>query len=517
MSVVLPDRFLQNQICTLCKLYLSCGPVKSYRNGVIHEVKCGRCSRDKDGGGFSQYNAIAEKIWFPCINRFDGCGQLLTYQETTKHELTCPASKIHCPLCPEVNVCYIPLSLVNHFKSSHWKNVLNEPLIKLSPNMNQFYIYCNVTKNIFVLIHMVVNDVHLTLKVMSSRTNRVEYLIRIFNGKSSRENSEVFSSHLMKCQDFDDDSAEFSVSVNLIGNVQRLECKFELFLDTQHMLQFHAIKPKEEINNDNDEVEIQYVHDSSKLPTRQLPDMFMDDLFRSKFGKTHLSSYDLSRDQKSIVDSSSGVSVMITCNFCENYLAVSGRYKNIFFCASCSYSVCGQCHSYGICTVCPRCSLPHLRRSGEMARHYSLNFFCKFQCGRYYKAWDLLEHEDCCALNSHRRLTDKENIWRYFGEKKQDNDTFQRSNSILYDPSRFSKDGRIFVVTRDDIRFVVEHKYQQKDNTYKCVVSHNYDNVNVLTKICENEKYRKSDCNFFILLKNEFTFFTVILKMFLSD
>ncbi|XP_066151871.1 uncharacterized protein [Euwallacea fornicatus] len=513
MNVVLPDQILQNQICSLCKLYLSCGPVKSYRDGVIHEVKCGRCSRNKDGGGFSQYNVIAEKVFFPCINRFDGCGHLLRYQETSEHELTCLSSKIRCPLCPAVNVHYVPLALANHFKFNHWKNNLNKPLIKLSSNMNQFYIHCNAAKNIFVLIHVVINDTHLTFKVMSSRTNRVEYRIRIFNGKSREENSAVFSSHLMKCQDFDDDSAGFSVSANLIANVQGLECKFELSLVAQHMLQL----PKVKNVDDNNEVDIEYVQDSSELPAKQLPELFMDDMFRSKFGKTHLSSYGLSGDQKSIVDGTSGVSVMITCNFCENYLAVSGRYKKIFFCASCSYSVCGQCHSYGICKVCPRCSLPHLRRSGEMARHYSLNFFCKFRCGQYFKAWDLLEHEDRCALNNHRGLTDTENIWRYFKEKKEENDTFQTSNSILFDPSRFSKDGRIFVVTRDDVRFMIEHKYQQQSNICKCIVRHKYDNVEVLTKICENEKYKKSDCTLYIPFKSEFAFFTVVFEIHFSD
>ncbi|XP_050501311.1 uncharacterized protein LOC126881220 [Diabrotica virgifera virgifera] len=125
MAFIIPDKILEPLICTFCHKYLSVKPVTVYRN---RDVECGRCTQaDKQNqriGVESLYGRIAETCLFKCINRFDGCRELLTYSQVVDHEKIC-LEKIHkCPICYEEVTSFL---ILRHFNSNHKDAVLNSP------------------------------------------------------------------------------------------------------------------------------------------------------------------------------------------------------------------------------------------------------------------------------------------------------------------------------------------------------------------------------------------------------
>jgi len=113
----LPEQALQQLICFSCKKYLSVFPIKVYPN---KNVKCGRCcdSNEDDGGTVSHlYEHIAKQIGFPCVNRFEGCKEVLGPNEMKKHEKTCLSDDYQCPICADFNGP--SFNLLNHMKINH--------------------------------------------------------------------------------------------------------------------------------------------------------------------------------------------------------------------------------------------------------------------------------------------------------------------------------------------------------------------------------------------------------------
>ncbi|XP_028136114.1 uncharacterized protein LOC114330889 [Diabrotica virgifera virgifera] len=127
-------------------------------------MQCGRCNHDNEQSNHkseaveSQYGKIAENSLFKCINRFDGCRELLKYSEVQDHEQVC-LKKIHrCPICYEEMAS---LLLLPHFHSNHKDAILDCPafIFKLNnhletPNAytyqegdNLFFLYVNYRKS----------------------------------------------------------------------------------------------------------------------------------------------------------------------------------------------------------------------------------------------------------------------------------------------------------------------------------------------------------------------------------
>uniref|UniRef100_A0A6P7FMM2 Uncharacterized protein LOC114330888 isoform X1 n=1 Tax=Diabrotica virgifera virgifera TaxID=50390 RepID=A0A6P7FMM2_DIAVI len=128
MAFILPDNILETLLCNFCHKYLSVKPVKVYPNRLM---QCGRCNENEEHSNHimlqaveSQYGKIAENILFKCINRFDGCRELLRYSEVQDHEQVC-LKKIHkCPICFEEMASFLVL---RHFRSNHKDAILDFP------------------------------------------------------------------------------------------------------------------------------------------------------------------------------------------------------------------------------------------------------------------------------------------------------------------------------------------------------------------------------------------------------
>ncbi|XP_050516892.1 uncharacterized protein LOC114332058 [Diabrotica virgifera virgifera] len=147
MAFILPDNILETLLCSFCHKYLSVKPTKVYPNRLI---QCGRCVDKKEQEQSihdfeaveSQYGKIAENILFKCVNRFDGCRELLTYSQVKDHEQVC-LEKIHeCPICGEEMASFF---LLRHFDSNHKDAILDCPAFVFKLNdlleMPSVYIY----------------------------------------------------------------------------------------------------------------------------------------------------------------------------------------------------------------------------------------------------------------------------------------------------------------------------------------------------------------------------------------
>ncbi|KAG5883399.1 hypothetical protein JTB14_031288 [Gonioctena quinquepunctata] len=130
---ILPDQILDNMNCDFCHKILSIAPVKVYRNG---ERKCGRCSEVDDNGVVSRYGLIANHCLFKCVNRFDGCRELLTFSDVAEHESKCKSKTIVCPLCPRIE--NVPIfMLIKHFEDNHQGCFLATPSFKVDVTATQ--------------------------------------------------------------------------------------------------------------------------------------------------------------------------------------------------------------------------------------------------------------------------------------------------------------------------------------------------------------------------------------------
>ncbi|XP_028137569.1 uncharacterized protein LOC114332060 isoform X3 [Diabrotica virgifera virgifera] len=154
MAFILPDNILETLLCSFCHKYLSVKPTKVYPNRLI---QCGRCVDKKEQAihNFeaveSQYGKIAENILFKCVNRFDGCRELLTYSQVKDHEQVC-LEKVHeCPICGEEMASFF---LLRHFDSNHKDAILDCPAFVFKLNdlleMPSVYIY-HEEDNLFFL------------------------------------------------------------------------------------------------------------------------------------------------------------------------------------------------------------------------------------------------------------------------------------------------------------------------------------------------------------------------------
>uniref|UniRef100_A0A6P7HF91 Uncharacterized protein LOC114347965 n=1 Tax=Diabrotica virgifera virgifera TaxID=50390 RepID=A0A6P7HF91_DIAVI len=90
-------------------------------------------NKPRTGGVESLYGKMIETCLFKCINRFDGCRELLTYSQVLDHEKVC-VGKIHkCPICNEEVTSFL---MVRHFISNHKDAILDCPAFVF--NMNNY-------------------------------------------------------------------------------------------------------------------------------------------------------------------------------------------------------------------------------------------------------------------------------------------------------------------------------------------------------------------------------------------
>ncbi|XP_050296531.1 uncharacterized protein LOC126736288 [Anthonomus grandis grandis] len=133
-----PEEFFHSQVCTKCLRYLSVFPIKNYHD---KSVKCGRCSKQDDGGVESHLTEmILQNIKFPCNNHLAGCKEELRPYEMRNHLEECNETDYTCPICKSFTG--IPLQLLRHCERKHSQNKLLTPsFIITSENDERIFFY----------------------------------------------------------------------------------------------------------------------------------------------------------------------------------------------------------------------------------------------------------------------------------------------------------------------------------------------------------------------------------------
>lgn len=130
---IVPDEVLEHLTCSYCDKYLSVGPVKV---DSTQKRICGRCVKNGEIEAVSMYRFFGENAIFKCINRYDGCNQLLTYEEVIEHEKSCISDRYECPICDNIEEMPVYEFLL-HFKKRHSQNFLKESRLKKMLNRLQ--------------------------------------------------------------------------------------------------------------------------------------------------------------------------------------------------------------------------------------------------------------------------------------------------------------------------------------------------------------------------------------------
>ncbi|XP_074038506.1 uncharacterized protein [Leptinotarsa decemlineata] len=178
MMFLIPDEMLETITCSQCLKFLSIGPVKVYRN---RKFKCGRCVKDNDYGVISKCGLILERGLFKCVNRFDGCKQLLAFDKVAEHEDTCKSTTYECPICVEAT--NIPTFLmIGHFKEKHRGCFLEKPCFKVDlTTSRQVHLYQNGDNLFFVECQITSEDVDLEVFFVGNHqqaeSTKVEFII----------------------------------------------------------------------------------------------------------------------------------------------------------------------------------------------------------------------------------------------------------------------------------------------------------------------------------------------------
>jgi len=191
--------FLMQQInCSVCKGYLSCGPVRVLPDGTSI---CGRCSPPNNNAPIYRMltlEAILSKILFPCRFKQYGCQDSVRFGKAVDHETNCPYRSFACPVCSweERN-----LQISDHFLQKHPDFVKKD--VKFTVHIGE------ASGNIFLLLK---DNVTFIIKyVYNTKGRSLQYDIRYFKNSSKIVENASYKVQLINNSDKD-------CSVNLKNN-----------------------------------------------------------------------------------------------------------------------------------------------------------------------------------------------------------------------------------------------------------------------------------------------------------
>ncbi|CAH0547974.1 unnamed protein product [Brassicogethes aeneus] len=156
------DSILKDLCCVKCQKYLTVGPIGFDGQGGN---TCGRCLCEKRSTfSFMEFSgnpldfenqipmtlmsyASSPNIRFPCVNRYEGCNELIPFCRMREHEEICAGFDRKCLNCDYLGV---GTQLIQHYKNNH-KHLLitNKPFVlDLTGNHATKYLHAN-QNNIF--------------------------------------------------------------------------------------------------------------------------------------------------------------------------------------------------------------------------------------------------------------------------------------------------------------------------------------------------------------------------------
>ncbi|CAH0559250.1 unnamed protein product [Brassicogethes aeneus] len=406
MSVfIIPEKELQNLICGECGNYLSVLPVREDEN----KKYCGRCNKV---GKTSNFQNKYKNGLFRCINRYDGCNKLLTFEQTVQHEEICKFASKSCPICPRFS-CNT-LSLILHFCEFHPNNILYSLKIEFSrmEDQKETYLYCSINELCFIHVtyEKSLNEMCFSTEILSLKQNVFNHQICIdkINAKKVFYKSKWTNKPL-------------KVNLFNITKVQPRTISFKIvmhFYNTEPVLAFDIKQPSTKAQKS---LKVAYTDKTTQTDnTREIPKVLKnkhiqtDTIIEVNTTKTMglaksqqnkeiqtktINGVDLTKDFKinypnyilsicgTALISSNNTRIELTCCNCNQFTGT-----NVFSCMKKLHITCWDCRAW-----CVNCND---RMAGYNAEMSTLNeviaFPCRWNCGQNILGDLLRTHEKNC-------------------------------------------------------------------------------------------------------------------------
>uniref|UniRef100_A0A6P7GG64 Uncharacterized protein LOC114342106 n=1 Tax=Diabrotica virgifera virgifera TaxID=50390 RepID=A0A6P7GG64_DIAVI len=373
MAFIIPNNVLETLICSYCHKFLSVKPIIVYPN---RDVECGRCAvtqkqKKRRSGVESLYGKIIEKCLFKCINRFDGCRELLTCAQVPHHEKVC-LEKIHkCPTCFEEMTSFL---MLRHFHSKHEDAILDSSAFVFNldhySEVSSIYLYPEEDNLFFLYISYSKseNTIKFELVYMGS-DKQASNIYHQFTVTSENKEFNIKCSSKPSCiNDF---------SVVDVSNMSRLiYVKFKLIYQN---LKFCTITENLNASSSsiNNSLEISNLNQVETNPTNQIftltPNLgfalnlqFPPEYNPQCFSCKEICIYALNASQTSEAYYHSPIRNDYLCLYCFLWLTNNEKIKDYHF------------------------YVKHSTPSAFRSR------FCKWNCGQHFKFGEILSHEIFC-------------------------------------------------------------------------------------------------------------------------
>lgn len=514
MTLVFPSKIWDIQTCSQCQKYLSYGPVELSLEGPIKLIKCGRCSAIEDLGTPSIYNIVAQQLVFPCVNRYEGCIQILKFEDVPEHEDGCIGGQYECPLCTASD--FKPnslLYLLRHYTIVHKKSVLSKPSIHLPFNcyFEDSLLYYDNSENILVIIYIQFDRTKLKVNAstVGDRVGKLKYCIRV-----NKEEEELFVSDYRLCTSFDNNIEVFALELDEASS--NLSCNLDF--DTSKVASFLFL-PEKKSNKVIQNTSVNIEHYGTALDVA-----FEDADLKLKFPKVNIlhSSPILVVENSISYLQSLGQKTHFFCSFCENYCFSQDKHS-VLTCSACLKNICNLCRNNcllvncgldwkGESTICVFCKNFYKQLKHNFRCH--IRYCCRFGCENWFNGDRLKLHEDECSLNT-KAFSDLELaqclFGKYFSNSSKESQTLiLKHNTMLADSDILKNKGKIYMITDIFHCLIFYEKYNQQ---YKFRIAHNYlpDKFCIVVKMFQHGTVIECSNNF-TFNAGQKAFFIVLLK-----
>lgn len=363
MFRVVPENLLHTSLCSNCGKYLSVLPVTVLPN---LKIICGRCV-DVGHGVRSNYDKLAEKMLFKCVNRYEGCSRLLLPSEVSQHEEECSSKNYECALCTNM---WIPsYRMIQHFKEHHNNAVIYKPEFKIDTQLDTRKTFIYYTDRHIFFIRVAVDfDNKLTLGASclgpDKTINKLKYCFCLTKGDQIRTSFQEFHASEQE--------------ISLLDGKSLVNCSFIVDYDLEKALDIVQIEPK--------------LLQKNKLASGDIVterrSIFVNEEFFIKNNDWKLSPC------KTLLVHKHNPNFILysSCSHCGFLL-----FGDIYRC-SCSkkHLICDRCNS--IINLCPgNGEFSNVLKTVEIT-YGMLKFYCKWKCHKAFVAHKLYTHEMDCKL-----------------------------------------------------------------------------------------------------------------------
>ncbi|CAH1103947.1 unnamed protein product [Psylliodes chrysocephalus] len=480
---------ISDGVCDYCHKFLSVTPVKVYPN---RRIKCGRCStsndEEEDVGVDSMYNKIATSIFFECINKFDGCTQLLQSSEVVEHERMCLSKMWTCPICLEEMFTFL---IIRHFKVNHPESVLENRYFQVTDlkNIEKTFLYQLESDLLFV-------NFRDESDLFADDLRRFSLNVLLHLGKKDYiQNIKVDFFLFEKNNNILDKTFYTSGSKSVTYNIKlNITCESKLLV----MLHLNSVELKSSVvnvikhkinkieENNNSDSKICEQRDYLKRLLFQRRDIFPNDKFKESVSNLAIT------EKATLSYTKSGEKITITFACCSCSL-IQPAYFSI---TNNIYLIGNHDHYYMNCYKCVNRKTIVLKNDFTKDELKGIMFFCIWSCGIFCDYTKLYIHERNCIKQMYQKCPIK-SCFCYF-KLYEIEDHVKKEHPLVISPSvNLYKD--LIPVNLDTSKSAIEHimlvwyvcvlvKFKWEQPNWSISLTCEIPGIKMQAKVCDKNK-----------------------------